>query len=364
MKRIPLGLLDLTTPSEPTIHIGLPNDATEPSHGPVFANMNDERGWIKVNSVSACKVCRARHVRCSLYRTGGPCDSCREHKTKCEVLGWELEPEAPSKEIYKAVLPPPPPGTVSPACGSLESYMVSPEQLVEKLQWLLTAPSKMTKRKAPMAWPEAQFSMADPYTNPRSKALEALSYQQLSPSNACPMVNEPAQKRLKVYPTFPQSRGEQVTAQESPKRSKASGSNTQKKMALSFILCPSPIELSEPIYNSIEPMDSDDTTSRSCSSYSFGSRHPTSCSPPLSPKEELTTWSSPNNNNDNKNDRLSNLSRIKSPFYFHGKPLTFRNVSDGSYQFSDTERGSSRVETLFKRPSSSYTIHSSRTCSN
>ncbi|KAH9825095.1 hypothetical protein DFH28DRAFT_1077519 [Melampsora americana] len=279
-------------------------DNLDTCDGPVFANTNDERGWVKVNSVSACKVCRARHVRCSLYRTGGPCESCREHDTKCEVLGWELHPKALPKEMYKAVLPPPPPGQVSPICGFSNPKLFSPEELINKLQWLLTAPTKMTKRKPPMAWPEAQFSEGDPFSNPMQ--VNSSSMRQLKGRTR---MNSPCAKRMKRSPSLTYREDERVQTPinsiftsppssldegSSSPQSWTSDSNPQQKMSLSFILCSSPTSPSseKPSRSTTSENDHDDQNQSLSSSSSSSSTYSTTSSPSLSPREDAITWSS------------------------------------------------------------------------
>ncbi|EGF97259.1 uncharacterized protein MELLADRAFT_114474 [Melampsora larici-populina 98AG31] len=278
--------------------------------GPVFANANDERGWVKVNSVSACKVCRARHVRCSLYRTGGPCESCREHNQKCEVLGWELDPKALPKTMYKAVLPPPPPGRVSPICGVSNPRLFSPEELINKLQWLITAPTKITKRKPPMAWPEAQFSEEDPFSNPIQANSGSIRHVK-----ATRRPDSPCTKRMKRSPSFSYQEDERVqtplnSISTSPFNALDEGSsspqsdswspnpNHQQKMSLSFILCSSPTSFSSEkssnfsTENDHHDENQDHSFTSSSRSSSSSSTYSTTSSPTLSPRVDRVTWPS------------------------------------------------------------------------
>ncbi|KAG0150186.1 hypothetical protein CROQUDRAFT_713502 [Cronartium quercuum f. sp. fusiforme G11] len=117
--------------------------------GPVFAN--DKRmGWKKLNAVRACTRCRVRHVRCSLIDSGGPCNHCRKRKETCEVLGWEMKPQAPPKYIYHYVLPPPRCPQTTPTEPEFSSnffnMMVHPLELIERLE-------KLNPRAQAQNWP-------------------------------------------------------------------------------------------------------------------------------------------------------------------------------------------------------------------
>ncbi|MBW0520980.1 hypothetical protein O181_060695 [Austropuccinia psidii MF-1] len=139
------------------------------STGPVFLELPRQVGWTKVNNFSACDHCRASHIKCSLWITGGPCNHCRNRNGPCQVHEWTFNPRAPPHYIYKPVLPPPSAGPPSP--GESPEYSngnqisLDIDLLIQKLRWLEEkAPLKFRKRATAMPWKESFDPIPDRFS--------------------------------------------------------------------------------------------------------------------------------------------------------------------------------------------------------
>ncbi|KAI7963344.1 hypothetical protein MJO29_003771 [Puccinia striiformis f. sp. tritici] len=242
-------------------HLELEDDQV----GPVFVELPDQMGWVKVNNFSACDQCRTSHVKCSLSVTGGPCNHC-EHKywnstnflkltqdsirdlgknrnQLCKVYGWVFNPESPAYHIYKPVLPPPAAAPPSPPDSSpTEGYRFQWESLVQKLTWLQReAPRKFRKRSTAMPWrDEPSLEENSDYNRKRSSPQQveeeissAPKLHLLNQENQQGSISEGLPKRRRIAREAKPSHFESV-----PPAKETVKPITQHRMSISYILSP------------------------------------------------------------------------------------------------------------------------------
>ncbi|KAG0150184.1 hypothetical protein CROQUDRAFT_713500 [Cronartium quercuum f. sp. fusiforme G11] len=250
--------------------------------GPVFAH-EKIAGWTKLNAVKACNRCRLRHVKCSLIKSGGPCNHCRKRKEVCEVLGWEMKPDEPTKVIYKYVLPPPQvPNSTPPELARVQSTPVDAKQLAGRLERLKSSVStradvRSSPRALALLWPwgpddkepyypsgpqfgenyheecsedcPTRLRFHTPHPNCYSPLLPMRSTSSLSVSRTGSVSYASSSNHIPSSPVWSMVEDGRDASHSPPK----SSADKLNRMSLDFILSPTPVQRHNRLYPPTRP---------------------------------------------------------------------------------------------------------------